>query len=444
MPNKPLKLIAGMVLVLLLILGITPQIVGLSIEQSTVDSLLNMIPAEARSQVKITDQTIESSWFNSTASVSLSISPNIGPVSTELLTLQLEFDISHGPLLFTDQGMEIGLAYAKIRPILDSNMARAALSEAPFELPEITIELRTGFSQSVEINLIVDPVSYSDPEAQMSFDGLHASFAAHSNQSAEFRMTTGRFQANIPASNVEFDLSGLELSSTTQQMGDLLAPSSASLRLPSLSSQGAVDVLLTDLIIESRIQRSSAGPNQTDLHQSIAIANIESEFPLASFAWNAEINEIHDDLFDHYYQLITDLQTQIGANPGTINTDINQLSQEIGLILIQNSLVFGNTVEANAYGGDHSVEMTLAWKGLPDLTEIARLDINQAIDALDISLKISLDLEAILRSPAADFVDPYVQEGYIELDGGKILLDAFLRDGELNVNGSFIAIDQFF
>ncbi|MDP6652602.1 MAG: DUF945 family protein, partial [Gammaproteobacteria bacterium] len=96
------------------------------------------------------------------------------------------------------------------------------------------------------------------------------------------------------------------------------------------------------------------------------------------------------------------------------------------------------------YDGEHSVDLQIDWRGLPQLNNIAELDMNESIAALTIDLEMSLDLAAILRSPAADIIDPYVQQGYVVLDNGRILLNAALRDGELMLNGEAVPLDQFF
>ena len=112
--------------------------------------------------------------------------------------------------------------------------------------------------------------------------------------------------------------------------------------------------------------------------------------------------------------------------------------------MIRNSLVLNNEVAANVYDGDHSIDLRIHWAGLPDLTDLARLDINEVIAALTISVEVSLDLAAIMRSAAAEFIDPYVQEGYIRLDNGRILVNGSLSDSELIVNGEAVPLDQFF
>jgi uncharacterized protein YdgA (DUF945 family) len=186
------------------------------------------------------------------------------------------------------------------------------------------------------------------------------------------------------------------------------------------------------------------GAELLDIYQRLRIDSIESEFPLASLDWTSEVNEISTELIRSYYQLLADLQQQVNASQGTVKTQVTELGQQLAVIAIQNSLVFNNLIQANAYDGEHSVDLRIDWRGLPQLDDFAQLDINEAIAALTIDLELSLDLAAILRSPAADIIDPYVQQGYIVIDNGRILLSAALRDGELVLNGEAVPLDQFF
>ena len=195
---------------------------------------------------------------------------------------------------------------------------------------------------------------------------------------------------------------------------------------------------------DSRLQLSSMGAELLDIYQRLRIDSIESEFPLASLDWTSEVNEISTELIRSYYQLLADLQQQVNASQGTVKTQVTELGQQLAVIAIQNSLVFNNLIQANAYDGEHSVDLRIDWRGLPQLDDFAQLDINEAIAALTIDLELSLDLAAILRSPAADIIDPYVQQGYIVIDNGRILLSAALRDGELVLNGEAVPLDQFF
>jgi 5-formaminoimidazole-4-carboxamide-1-beta-D-ribofuranosyl 5'-monophosphate synthetase len=72
------------------------------------------------------------------------------------------------------------------------------------------------------------------------------------------------------------------------------------------------------------------------------------------------------------------------------------------------------------------------------------MDINEALEALSFDLDISLDLEAVMSSPLAEMVDPYVQQGYVQLDNGRVLIRASLQDSVLTLNDEETAVGQFF
>ena len=116
---------------------------------------------------------------------------------------------------------------------------------------------------------------------------------------------------------------------------------------------------------------------------------------------------------------------------------------ELALLLAQNSLVFNNLVAANLYEGDHEADIKVRWQGLPDLQTLEGIEIPQVLAALEVEINVSLDVEAVMRSPAAEMVDPYVQQGYFVIDNGRLLFNASLANNELTVNGEATPLDQF-
>ena len=105
---------------------------------------------------------------------------------------------------------------------------------------------------------------------------------------------------------------------------------------------------------------------------------------------------------------------------------------------------FNNFLAANAFDGEHQLDVKIDWKGLPDLTDLALVNMDEATRALSVSMDISLDLNAIMRSPAGELVKPYIQQGFLVVDSDRVLLNALLEDGELIINGEAQALDQFF
>jgi len=183
---------------------------------------------------------------------------------------------------------------------------------------------------------------------------------------------------------------------------------------------------------------------QLSFEQSIVIKEISSNFPLNSFSWQIGLEELDAQALSLYYALLYELQVEMEKDEGSTSPAISRISQELLLITVKNALAFNNTLEANAYGGDHRANINIHWNGMPALNDVARMDINEALEALSFDLDISLDLEAVMSSPLAEMVDPYVQQGYVQLDNGRVLIRASLQDSVLTLNDEETAVGQFF
>ncbi|MDP6653059.1 MAG: DUF945 family protein, partial [Gammaproteobacteria bacterium] len=345
MRTRYLQAVIGVLLLLIAIFGITPRVVGSGIKDNTVTELIELIPPETRSQLDIEEIRFSSGWFRSSTSLDV----KYRPIGVEELVLRLDFDIQHGPLLIARDGLRLGLAYAEIRPAFNNQEISQALTEIPFELPDILFELTVGFDQSLTLGLDISGVDYSDSSAEVVFEGLSGLLVANSDQSAEIELSIGRLQAQQGNSQFGFMLDGLQLESTTEQINDLLAPSSARLAIPAIQSLGPFPFNASTISADSRLQLSSMGAEQIDIYQRLHIASIESEFPLASLDWTSEVNEINAELIRSYYRLLADLQQQVNASQGTVNTQVTELGQQLAVIAIQNSLVFNNLIQAGAY-----------------------------------------------------------------------------------------------
>jgi|GEM_PF-288025 hypothetical protein len=446
MRNKTKNFIGGTFLLAIIAIAVIPKVVGVVIQDAANTNLLELIPPEARNQLSITENRFDSGWFHSSALFDVDYSPS-GAIPGRLsITVQIALTIQHGPILFTPQGLELGLVYAQIIPKLNGGELESALAQLPFTFSNIDLDLMVGFDQSVRLGLDIASINYSDNQGHLIFDGLSGSFVSHRDNSAEFMLSLGKLEAEEITSSIGFSLSGLQLTSATSQLSDVLAPSNAVLTIPSISSGTPYPFRIDGILAESRLRGSTSGPAQTNIYQRVEISSIESEFPLSSVSWVSEINEIQNDLLQRYFELLSDMQAQIrsGSNAIVGNSQINQLGQNLILVLMQNRLVFNNRINVEAYDGGHSIDLSISWEGLPDLNNIARLNINDAINALTLRLDVSFDLAAVMRSPAAELVDPYVQQQYIKLDNGRVLLNGSVEDGKIVVNGDAIPLDQLF
>jgi len=264
------------------------------------------------------------------------------------------------------------------------------------------------------------------------------------DQSAYFSAQMGALSATENAANSNVLITGMTLTSSTTQMNNILAKTRATLSVPSISSTLPLPFSISNIGIDYCLQASPGEENFSEIYQTIRLASIESEIPVSSFSWLSEIKQVNNGLLRDYYRLLSELQNQINADAVAVSANLTEMGQKLYLLALQNMLELHNRIEVNSYDGDHTADLKILWAGLNSLNTIAELDINAVIAALNITLDISLDLEAILSSPLARLVDPYMQEGYLTVSNGRVMMEASLQNSVLRVNGDELPLDQFF
>lgn len=438
MASKTRIAITAVAVVVISAVVFTPKVIGLGIRDLTINNLIDLIPPEANSQLTIDETTFDSGWFGSTAT----ISANYTPFGTESIIVDFDFTIKHGPLLLTNDGPRFGISYAEISPkITDPLPIFGTATDLTF--PETLIELFAGFDQSLLIGVTVEPISHATKNEEFEFAGLSASFLARADQSAELLVNIGQLSVKENQNNLDFNIDGIDLISKSTQINDILAPTSATFSIPSIKISTPMTLAISDISASSEL-RASSNASAVHLSQHIATQSIVGDSPLQSFDWQLELDEVQRQLISDYYDLLSELQSQSGTDPQAAALKINQISQQLSLLVINNPLVINNLVNANAYDGAHSAELKLRWDGLPALDNIAKLNLNEAIAAVDMSLDISLDFDSIMKSPAAEQVKSFVKQGFVVIENDKIIVKATLNNSQLILNGEDIPLDQFF
>ena len=440
MKSIAVKIPLVVAMLILLALTLMPKVIGAEIERAIIDNLLTLIPPKADSQFEIRRNEFSDGWFSSTTTIEFIYTP----IGTDAIALTMDFDIDHGPLLQTEDGLSIGLAYAVIQPSIRNDLFDIAIADLPFPLPDITLQLLARFDQSMRVNMNVSALNFSEAARELNFSGLDANVDVASDQSVNFSIQMGELSATENAGNFNVLISGMTLTSSTTQMNDILAESRATLAIPVVSSTQPLPFSVSDIGIDYGLQASNTKDNSSEIYQTVSVASIESEIPVSSFSWLTEVKQVNNELLRDYSMLLSELQNEINAGAETLSADFTELGQELYLLALQNPLEFNNRIEVNSYDGDHTVDLRVLWAGISALNTSTELDINAAIAALNMGLDISLDLESILRSPLASVVKPYVQQGYLTIANGRILVEASLQDSVLRVNGDKLPLEEFF
>lgn len=434
--------LSAALVLLLLVLAVMPRIVSSNVEASTAANLSALFPPEARRQIQFTQASYERGWFKSELRYDIRFTP-LG--SSAPLVIELLFDYSHGPLLFTAEGLRLGLAYADIQPRFADPQLTQTLLDMPFPLPELSMSMLLGLDESLTVNMDLAPTAISDNGARVSFDGLQARLEIAPDLSASFRIDMGRLDAMQAGIGMGFSIGALSLSSTTEQINNLMANSDALLEIAELDSSGPLAFHSKALVANSSIRNN--GTTAIDVSQQFTVNEIDSELPLQSFTWDMELNELQTSVIAQYYDLMFEMQEQLtgATDSGTGDSDLlGEMLDELGLVVLQNRLMVNNYFTANAYGGDHSLGIQLSWLGLPQVRSYEELSMAALLDALNLQIDLSLDQEAILQSPAAAMVDPYLQQGYITVNNSRIGMDISLSDRQLVLNGAITPLEQIF
>jgi len=437
-----MKKIAGPILVLVaLALLLTPWLIGSTIQSSLAASLEANIPPEARGQWTIQQTRFDKGWLTSSGQLDI----GYAPLGQEALQFQLDLDIKHGPLLLTSNGIRFGTAFADVEPVFEGQTLTQMLAEVSTTPPEVDISLLTGFSQSVEVALNVAPFAAIESGATVQMSGITGLLTINGDESGEFVFDMGELTVNSQAEGIQFELAGIDINSASTQFSDVFAPSTTRMHVPNISSTAPIPFSVQDILLDSRLAESTVGQDKADLYQRMSVASVEADFPLQSLDWTFEINEIHPALMDGYRKIVTDIQSQQTSAPdlGAVTAQLTNMSQELGLTLIQNSLVFNNLIETDAYNGNHKADLDIRWTGLANVTDFAGLDVNQVINALNINLLLDLDEKSALKTPASSFLQSFMQQGMLTLENGRIKLDGSLQNGELVLNGESYPVNEF-
>ena len=231
MTNRILQVLLVLSIALVLIFVVTPKIIGLGIRDAT-PSLINLVPPESQGQVSVTNTQFDIGWFRTAATIDIDFtSPGLG----ESLDIRLNFDIQHGPLFLTDEGLRIGLVYANIDPRFSSSELTQALTQIPFELPSVEIALFAGLDQSLRVDLDVAPVNHNQNGINFIFTGIDGDLTANADNSASLNVSVGNIIVHNSNSQFSFNLEFMKIVIIKSLIIDLLAPSCIFQSIPSIS-----------------------------------------------------------------------------------------------------------------------------------------------------------------------------------------------------------------
>ncbi|MEZ5492258.1 MAG: DUF945 family protein [Gammaproteobacteria bacterium] len=436
MKRKLLIIIAILTVALLVI----PNFVGGGIQSATVDSLLERMSAETRAALDIEQTQFERGWFSSQARIEVRLD-ELDELAGEPVTVLLDLDIRHGPLLFTPQGLRLGTAYAYIAPSVNGLAMENLAPDAAVETLESLLYLYAGFDSTLELGINVDQLVASSPEFRFSVADIRGTSLIlpdlSSAAEAEFTTTT------LTATNGQFDLAmqNLLASGSRSDVSRPVSLGESTIFISQLSSSAPLPLTLHSLRADYRLSDSPGKTTTMDFSQNFSVGSIDWDMPITSFDWQLQVSQLSRQLLESYLQLAQEASQAPTDDPAQSGASLNYLSQGFILGLAREAFQLDNTLQLGAFDGTHSLTLDINWPGLPDLASIEAFDPGAALNAVAITLTFDGDQAALMNSPFAQTVIDY--QAMLEVDAGRVKAFVSLANGELNINGDILPLEQF-
>jgi uncharacterized protein YdgA (DUF945 family) len=438
MSKFPRLVVTLVLLIALLGFFAAPKAISLAINEDAIDGLIALLPTGPDLRLEVNKQELNRGWFTSTGKLNL----NYTIAALEPISIDLDFGIDHGPLLFTDQGLKFGFAYAQINPKISFSDLTVDLNESPGQL-DIDMSVIADFSRALNLQFVVSPLSASNQDSAVAFAGLRGSVILRGDQSAQAELTLASFEIGDTPSNQRIEILNASVLAKTAAISSALAPASIEFTIPSINSSLPNPLSIDDLSFTSSVAKQLPS-NLITLRQEAKLGAMTGEVPLSAGQWHIELSEINEESLTQFYAMLNRLQLLRNNSTPSAIRETNDLTQRLGLLVLNNPLTLSSAFNVTAYDGSHSGELRFGYNGLPLLRNLMGLNIREAVAASTFSVDLDLDLEAISQSPANEMIDPFVQEGYIVISNGRVKMNANLQNSIVELNGEATPVEQFF
>lgn len=418
------KLLALLIGLPLLVLAVMPAVVG---------SVINNPEPLAQLKLRLGQPemtlTLDRGWFRTTGLVTVK-NPIIGERRHEGVSFTAPVRIQHGPLLWTDSGLALGLAYAVAEPRLDAEVDDAVFTALLSSATAPRVTLLINLQRDATLHWVNDTVYYNNGEVLLTAENFSllatvtpartADIFLHADQIRGTSRSFGSVEADHPA----LALQGRDPNGT-------LLPNALQISLPHLHIDAEEQLTLNGIRIDYAA-REEPGTNTVTIDQHVVLEQLESRAPLTALRMDSVTRNIDVDLFRQLRALVNDARGSTVQSP-----------EDILLQLRRNPFSQHADATLTLWQGDHQFAIDLNWPGISTLANVDELTTSRVLRTLDASITIRADVEAIERSFVAIMARNYAAQGMLPVDNGQYVLDMNLQGGTLNVNGQSIVLEPF-
>lgn len=434
------KLIALLGMVVLAVLAISPKLVGLVIRDGS--SQANLMELTGQTNLSL---PLQSGWFSSAGKLTIT-DPVIAGTRYDGVQIDADLDLMHGPLLVTNEGIRVGLAWASTVPTITGLAANDPLQKIFAQDMQTTMTVLAQLNGSVVVQMHAGPLDFSRSEMQLTLNDLSATLNIARSGRAELSLASAQVNVANPAylpNAFSTTLHNAELKFASEDISVAPLPGSLSIKIEELQNNRPQMLTMRGISI-NYVARSNPETQTVTVQQELQIDSILSE-SVESLTLSTEISGIDAAVVADYVNSLREAQARIRRmNDLELEVFMEQRGEVLALGLLRKPLQQHSTLVMQAYGGAHRTELDISWPGVPSLQSIDQLGFSQVLRLLTADLHIVANEEALGRSPLGAAVQAYRQQGMLPQDeDGNVLLNASLSDSTLILNEQRFPLQPF-
>lgn len=425
------KLVITIVLLIIIAL-ISPKFIGGVVEtehQSAVDKL-NENPA-----ITINSTTFTRNWFGGKAITEMTIL--LHEEEIEDITIVVEENLSFGPVIFTDEGLEFALSFSQA----DINFKELILDEEieTFINNKIHLSGLLTFSKNIVSNIVIDEVSKEVDGNKVASAKATGHFTLENNNRvygdfnwAGLTATTSDESFTIGKVNLSVDQT---LIAGDYYQGDAISTGDFNF---SMSSVVAKDATGNTVFILENMLISAMSAVSNDLMTIKMKYRADKVVSAGQQLENANLDVVLNGLNYKVMQEVSTLITDLSADEEEMFSPENmeKLSALAVKLLADDPMVEIKDFSVQTSEGkiESSMQMSVD-KKLFDSTNFMSI-----IPAIKASANGKAPMPFFAKLGLAPMVDMYVQQGLIVQKEQELSFNAKFSQGQLNVNGNIIPL----
>ena len=407
-----------------------PLITGHMIENEW-HNFVERINAETSNKVVL--KSYEKSFLSAVAQLEVQL--NTGVPEFDAKPILFPIDISHGPILFNTYS--IGLASITINVPADHLGLETFTKYDDFA----SYSARLSFLNTVQHNIRVLPVE-NNVGNHVSFSGLEANFTSDMalkifNGSVDVGRIAIQYtdsisgvmsKGSIEASTIQFDW-------REEFPRNGLMSGFSEWHMPAVSiKSGRVNVALQNMSVKAT---SDIKDELISLEQSLSIQSIKGPMNIDNLRYDFTMTNIQLATYEAFVAMSNTMQNIPKGSDNIDDSAMKELIRPLFQSGIRNDQrlsleVAGGKIDAifdAEYIGDHTVVDAL----------FAQED-EKVLSSFVANLTASADAKAVMTTPLAFLLPGWSQQGFVQMKGDKLILEASIKDAMFNLNGQSVPL----